>query len=300
MINAENEITKNWKGSFEKPLLSITCIAYNHEKYIEEAINGFLIQKTDFPFEIIIHDDASEDATQQIILKYAEKYPNIIIPILQKENHWLGKGINATATIVWPSTRGKYIAWCEGDDYWTDPLKLQRQIDFLESNFDYNICFHNVSVFNQNKRMFEKNSITREVPHTTDINDLSKGNFIHTPSVVFRNNFLIPDWFSETSMADWSLYMIVAKDKKIKKFDEAMAVYRVHNDSIWSQKTNEFRILNTIKSYKLILSSIDLEPKTKEILKTSIENLENHLPKKTSFIDKVFNKIKKHLVFKLF
>ena len=89
--------------------------------------------------------------------------------------------------------------------------------------------------------------------------------------------------------------MIVAKDKKIKKLDKAMAVYRVHYDSVWSQKTNEFRILNTIKSYKLILSSINLQPKTKKILQTSIEDLENHLPKKATFIEKIFNKIKKRI-----
>ncbi len=125
------------------PLVSICCITYNHESYIRDAIEGFLMQKTTFPFEIIIHDDASTDDTAKIIQEYANQYPELFVTILQKENQW-SKGIRPSPTYVWPRARGKYIALCEGDDYWTDPYKLQKQVDFMKENPDCSLCFHNV------------------------------------------------------------------------------------------------------------------------------------------------------------
>ena len=112
-------------------LVSICCITYNHEKYIRDAIEGFLMQKTDFPFEVLIHDDASTDGTADIIREYETKYPDIIKPIYQTENQY-SKGIKISATYNYPRAKGKYIALCEGDDYWIDPYKLQKQVDFLE------------------------------------------------------------------------------------------------------------------------------------------------------------------------
>ena len=123
----EYEIMKNWR-SRGKPLLSCCCITYNHEKFISQAIEGMLIQETDFPFEIILHDDASTDSTAEIIKKYAGRYPNIIRTILQKENQYVQKK-NIMAIPI-REARGRYIASLEGDDYWIDPLKLQKQVDF--------------------------------------------------------------------------------------------------------------------------------------------------------------------------
>src|SRR5690606_559849 len=98
------------------------------------------------------------------------------------------------------NARGNYIALCEGDDYWTDPLKLQKQVDFLEVNLDYSICFHNVKIYNQEGKTFQKDTITRDVNETTGEEELAKGNYIHTPSVVLRNDFNIPLWFNKVSM----------------------------------------------------------------------------------------------------
>jgi len=123
------------------PLVSICCITYNHKEYIRDAIEGFLIQKTNFPIEIIIHDDASMDGTAQIVKEYANKHPDLFVTILQKENQW-SKGIRPSPTYVWPRSRGKYIAICEGDDYWTDPSKLQKQVDFLEEHDSFSFCVH--------------------------------------------------------------------------------------------------------------------------------------------------------------
>ena len=145
----EKEIMQAWNPA-DKPLVSVACITYNHEKYIEDAIEGFLIQETDFPFEILIHDDASTDNTTNIVREYAEKYPNIIKPIFQTENQYSkGKRI---FPIVTPLCAGDYIAMCEGDDYWTDPKKLEIQVGAMGIHPDCYISFHPVErVFNREK-----------------------------------------------------------------------------------------------------------------------------------------------------
>lgn len=125
-----------------KPLVSICCITYNHEPYIRECLDGFLMQKTDFDFEILIHDDASTDKTADIIREYELKYPEIINPIYQTENQY-SKGVRPINKFNFERAQGKYIAMCEGDDYWTDPLKLQKQVDFLDEHPEYVLSCHN-------------------------------------------------------------------------------------------------------------------------------------------------------------
>lgn len=143
MINlTEKEIMRDWGiCDFSKPMVSVRCITYNHAKYISEALDSFLSQKTNFPFEVVIHDDCSTDGTTELIKDYAANFPNIIKPMLEKENLWhqkisFAKKLNAAC-------HGKYIALCEGDDYWCDEQKLQKQFDFMESHPDYTICLAN-------------------------------------------------------------------------------------------------------------------------------------------------------------
>lgn len=134
----------------ENPFVSICCLTYNHESYIRQCLDGFVMQKANFPIEILIHDDASTDGTQDIIREYEVKYPNIIKPIYQKENQY-SKGVKVSLVYNYPRAKGKYIALCEGDDYWTDPYKLQKQVDFLESHPDYVMCSHDVDIYFQKK-----------------------------------------------------------------------------------------------------------------------------------------------------
>lgn len=124
-------------------LVSVCCITYNHEKYIRDALESFVNQKTSFSYEVIVHDDASTDSTAKIIQEYEKKYPEIIKPIYQKENQH-SKNIRVTARFVYPQVKGKYMAFCEGDDFWTDPEKLQRQVEVLEKNRNCAICFNKV------------------------------------------------------------------------------------------------------------------------------------------------------------
>ena len=120
-------------------MVSIICTAYNHEKYIRKCLDGFVMQETDFLYEVLVHDDASTDTTSSIIQEYEKLYPNIIKPIYQTENQY-SKGVSITRNIIFPKCRGKYIAICEGDDYWTDPNKLQKQIAALETHPDCFMC----------------------------------------------------------------------------------------------------------------------------------------------------------------
>jgi len=132
---------QNWERNIS-PLVTIGCITYKHEKYIRDSIEGFLIQKTTFPVEIIIHDDASPDKTPEIISEYEQKYPNLFFTIFQDENQFSIGNTPIFGNFIYPKSRGKYIAFCEGDDYWSDPLKLQKLVDFLEENPYYSLCSH--------------------------------------------------------------------------------------------------------------------------------------------------------------
>ena len=219
------------------PLVSIICNTYNHENFISDAINGFLMQQTNFPIEILIHDDSSNDGTPDIISVYQKQHPNMIFPIYQEENQY-SKGHKITLEYQFPRARGKYIALCEGDDYWTDPNKLQNQVDFLEENPDFSICFHKVKIL-KNRRL--KNDYLTHVPkEVTTIEDIAVRNYIHTPSVVFRNRLIseLPGWYFNSPVGDHPLHILNAQYGKIKYIDKAMAVYRIHKGGTWSQIDN--------------------------------------------------------------
>lgn len=132
----------------QSPLVTIRCTVYNHETYIADALEGFVRQQTTFPFEAVVHDDASTDASADIIRRYAERYPDIIRPIYETENQY-SKSDGSLGRVMESHTRGKYIALCEGDDYWTDPTKLQRQVDFMESHPDVGLCYTDCDILHE-------------------------------------------------------------------------------------------------------------------------------------------------------
>jgi glycosyltransferase involved in cell wall biosynthesis len=198
------------------------------------------MQKTTFPIEVIIHDDCSTDGTKEIIEEYAAKYPDVIFPIFQNENQY-SKGVRGMmARFNFPRCRGKYIALCEGDDYWTDPYKLQKQVDFLEANADFSICFHNMKISNENNnlRVEVTNKNQKSVSNILDL--ASKGNFIYTPSVVFRKpKGNSPEWLSDLPIGDYPLHLYNAQFGKIKFLDELMGVYRIHAGGVWGSFSKE-------------------------------------------------------------
>ena len=150
----QEEIIKNWNvDDTDNPLVSIRCVTYNHEPYIAQALDGFLMQKTSFPFEVIVHDDASTDKTAEIIREYEIKFPKIIKPIYETENQY-SKHDGSLSRIMDSACKGKYIALCEGDDYWIDENKLQLQVDFLEKNSEYGMCYTKVRNYFQKESRF--------------------------------------------------------------------------------------------------------------------------------------------------
>lgn len=146
MINkSQAQIMERWHGDVSAPIVSVKCLAFNQEEFIAQTLEGFLIQETNFPFEVVVHDDASTDKTAEIIREYEVKFPQIIKAVYETENQY-SKYNNSIDRIVVPLLRGKFIAMCEGDDYWTDPHKLQRQVDFLEAHPEYSLSTENGTV----------------------------------------------------------------------------------------------------------------------------------------------------------
>ena len=236
-------------------LVSICCLTYNHVQFIRQCLDGFVMQKTNFSIEILIHDDASTDGTADIIREYEKNYPEIIKPVYQTENQY-SKGISFSQIYNYLNIEGKYIAMCEGDDYWIDDNKLQKQIDFLENNKEYSICFHSVKVYSEENKNFITNTIPY-VPDSTDINTLAKGNFINTPSVVYRNDkrvFYDYNKFPFLTIGDYILHMLFAKYGKIKKLPENMAVYRLHKGGIWGLKPSKYICSNWLKALAVLIN----------------------------------------------
>lgn len=222
-----------------KILVSIRCFVYNHEPYLRQCLDGFVMQKTNFRFEAIVHDDASTDGSAAIIREYAEKYPDIIKPIYETENQY-SKHDGSLSRIVNSACKGKYIALCEGDDYWIDPLKLQKQVDFLENNLDYGMVYTRCKRYDQNRDKI----ICVWGGDKETFEDLCKCNVIPTLTVMFRKS-LHEQYLSDINpttrgwkMGDYPLWLYLSKKSKVKFFNDVTGVYRVlslsasHNPNI--------------------------------------------------------------------
>lgn len=220
--------------NYGQALVSICCITYNHEKFIAQAIEGFLIQKTDFPFEIVIGEDCSADTTARIIKSYAAKHPLIIKAKFNRKN----KGMIPNFRKTLQACNGKYIALCEGDDYWTDLYKLQKQVDFLEQHPDYFLCAHRAnklfeetSEFSDDQHEFFVANSNREI----SIDDFLDPFILKTSTVLFRNIFDFAK-VPEKGFKDIFLFALVLDKGKGICLNDIMSVYRIHKGGIWSMK----------------------------------------------------------------
>lgn len=224
-------------GGNQYPIVSICCTTYNHARFIRQCMDGFLQQKTNFPIEVLIHDDASTDGTQDVIREYEVRYPEIVKPIYQKENQY-SKGIKINLVYNYSRARGKYIALCEGDDYWTDPYKLQKQVDFLDSHPDYVMCSHkwNNYIENENKTDY---GIPLEVGWSGkvyNLDSLVNGEWYFQPlTVLFRRHAIdFKKYGLYKNSKDITLFYVLLKTGKGFCLHDVMATYRIHSGGIWS------------------------------------------------------------------
>lgn len=233
-------------------LVSIWMLTFNHEKYLHQSLESVLMQKRNFDLEIVIGDDFSRDETRKIISAYQLKYPQIIKPILRKYNIGIAKNFEDT----WFKCKGKYIALLEGDDYWTDPFKLQKQVNFLEGNTEYVASYTKAKEINE---LTNQVKITNEDdPESATIERiLSRGWFMRTGSIVCRNNLFheFPDFFYRYGSTDYILHILLAQHGPIKFINEVTNVYRRHEGGI-TQEFQSRQIDFNLKKEKL-LSEID-------------------------------------------
>lgn len=238
-------------------LVSISCTTFNQAPFIRECLDSFLMQKTSFAYEIIIHDDASTDGTKEIIEEYVIKYSDIIFPIYQKENQYSKEVRGMMVKFNFPRCRGKYIALCEGDDYWTDPYKLQKQVDFLETNPDYVMCTH---VSEEKNEVTNSSSFFPNIKQDTakHIEDYIINNLTATCSLMFKAEYLkpIPEWFKKIQFGDLGLILLIfyRSNKKMMVLKDCMGVYRINVGGVHGSLKNDNTSL--IKAYKMHLDFI--------------------------------------------
>ena len=250
-----------------KPLVSVDMITYKHEAYIKQAIEGVLMQETNFEYDLIIADDFSPDNTEAIVRNIIATHPKG--HIIKYFRHEKNIGMQANGMFAGQQCKGKYIAICEGDDYWTDPNKLQKQIDFLENNSEYNLVGHHAT--DSNSKLIgkhEKDSFSFEDIYYRTL-------IIPTASLVFRNNIVFEDWITKVYGGDKAIIFLNAKKGKLKILPFLGSFYRLHSGGIEQLYKDDLK-----KSIRNINEHI------------VYYNLTKHLPKSTVLRKKI---IKNHV-----
>lgn len=212
------------------PLVSIVCDVYNHEPYLRRCLDGLIMQKTTFPVEILIHDDASTDGSVAIIQEFENRYPGVFKPIYQIENQF-SKGVRVWHDIQFPRSKGKYIALCEGDDYWIDPYKLQKQVDYLEADDNCVLTFHNAIIDSDGERvLFKKLNVPERIE---SLQELLRRWAIPTASVMFRKESLLSYYESPFfPNEDYALELLMNSCGSLHYDPACMSVYRLHPGSL--------------------------------------------------------------------
>jgi len=213
-----------------RPRISVCMLSYNHEKFIVQAVESALAQHGEFDLQIVIGDDASKDATPILLQQLQSRFPGQIKLRLNAAN--VGMMQNMQSTLA--ECTGDFIAMLEGDDYWTDPGKLEKQLAVMQAHPDAAICFHPVQILENDS--FVPDRFTKEVPAITSITDLSQGNYMHTCSVMYRAGLVegLPASIANSTVGDYFLHMLYAQHGSIHKLPDVMAVYRVHSGGVWS------------------------------------------------------------------
>lgn len=229
----QDDIIRNWPKGWNVPVVSIQCITFNQERYIAQALDSFLMQETTFPFQVVVHDDASSDNTPNIIREYEAKYPLIIKPIYEVENQF-SKHDGSLERVIEPCLKGEYVAFCEGDDYWIDSLKLQKQVDFLRSNLDYSMCFHRA------KLKYEKDGLKCRLKcddienREYDPKEMLEKWIVPTASILMRRKCLDYEIKGPNRMLSGDIFIVLKSGAmgKIRGMSDCMSVYRVQENGV--------------------------------------------------------------------
>ncbi|MET3114435.1 glycosyltransferase involved in cell wall biosynthesis [Pedobacter sp. CG_S7] len=241
-------------------IVSICCITYNHEQYISQTLDGFLMQKTNFNVEILIGEDCSTDTTKSIIEDYCNKYPGKIKLITYEKN--IGSIRNHNNIMKLAS--GKYIAMCDGDDFWTHPLKLQKQVDFLEQNHEYVICCHYTKVIDEKDQVVYLNLDPVKLEYDYADVLLGKKEETRLCSLVVRNLKEIREinskvWYLKVYGADkiFKIYAVASTNKKMYVLPEVMGCYRLHSGGVWSMIDTKLRKSRMISDFNLVIRNFN-------------------------------------------
>ncbi len=264
--------------------VSVYCTVFNHEKYLRGTLEGFVSQQTNFPFEVFVHDDASTDGSADIIREFAEKYPDIIKPIIQTENQY-SKGLKIFSTFIRPHVSGQYIAVCEGDDRWTDPQKLQLQADFLDSHPEYSACAHNTT-----KEDLQTGIVSTMYPQDGD-RDITLEQALHGPvrcfhtsSIMYRIQYVDnrPEFFKKAkSFGDYPLMIYLTLSGKVRFLARTMSYYRFGSAGSWTSRSRA-NVNSLIRNHQYAIDMLEevnryTENKYQELIQPII--LENEYKK---------------------
>lgn len=250
LLDIKKEVIELPNEAPGNPMVSVCVPTYQHAKYIRSCLDSVLMQNCSFPFEVIVGEDESTDGTRDICIEYTQKYPDKIRLFLHSRENNISINGRPTGRFNFlyslSKAGGKYVALCEGDDYWTDPYKLQKQVNFLEANGDFAICYHNLRVEYEGGDHGGQLPSLANSPYqkeVTGIEDLAFGNYIFTASCMFRNNLFneFPDWVCNTPVGDYVLHMLNAQFGKIKYLNDVMGVYRVHKGGLWESQSASYR-----------------------------------------------------------
>lgn len=267
-------VTEQAWGPDVVPVVSVLCIAFNHERFIRQCLDGFLMQRTAFPIEIVVHDDASTDSTAAIIREYAARHEGLIRPILQKENqHSKGELLAAN---LFGYAQAPYVALCEGDDFWTSPDKLQQQILLLEEHSEASGCIHRADGhFEETGEIISGHFGPEDIKPRYTVDDLlASGNFVPTASIVFRRNALRK--LPAGPHGDFLMLVEAARSGPLLYIDQSMAAYRKHAGGIHSAQSTAIQISRALETLFVIASQLGLaeRPAYQEGVKFRLKQME--------------------------
>lgn len=246
----------NWTG----PKVCVGVFSFNHAKYIRQALDSVLAQQTDFNFEIVVHDDCSTDGTREIVAQYAAAHPDRLRAVLQDKNQF-SQG-RRVVLLLMAAMAGEYYALLDGDDFWSDPRKLQVQADFLDANPACALCQTLTSYYDEAedriKAIFPPRHLRRQ---RLDCADLAFGNFVQTSAVMFRASALpeIPPAYNALKFGDYALFALLAQAGWIGNIGRPMATYRIHTSNLWVKRPQEARIEATREVLKFLADHLHPE-----------------------------------------